>query len=695
MYITKRIVMITREIKFAIDAKNALERRGEFAVTTFTSARAAVDYVRQNAQDLAVIDFRVRDMHGPDVIDHMRALQPDLAIVACPDHPAVRDLQAKYNIQQLINLPYPLRKLPDVLFSAIRQMYEAQPETRSASPVQEDSSDLQPGRYSRAIEFWVSDQAEGGAEVEVVQVPDVQPDEPTSLFARLAAEEPPMPAFGEGSTIRDLHERLANPENLQRIIEAVTAEEQREVPPEPAPESAEDPHAIPAALILETALDESTPMRDFSISEFMNRVQERGQGLIAPLPSWLDEGERYIREPAFLPEMMNETGDEFTATPTVLGSGQMIEPAPGDLVTEQMPPDHGVQMQDIAPFASEPDQPAEQEPMLADEEWSEAVPEYEESAESPDDEWLDEEEIEDEYDVLEESEALDGIQSEQQPAAGFIYTQIDEELPEVAQLAVTLTQVSMELTAEATLLTRQGRIVAYAGNLPREDIQELREEIADDWEGEANRSRIRFVTLSSSGMDYMLFTRKTADDYTLSMVFAGNRPLHEIRRQGQRLVDALAVVPEVIAEPEPAPIEAEEEIEIDEESQVYLPAPEEVGECVPYTYVWVLRDANVSIHDLTARAIVRELDVNLTRSGWQIHDLDVHEDFIYLHADVPVRVDARSAVRKLMDSSAQVVATQKDVSAPDAVWDNGYLVLQPGRSMEMDEIQRFINFLRR
>lgn len=695
MYITKRIVMITREIKFAIDAKRALERNGEFAVTTFTSAKTAVDFVRQNAQDLAVIDFRVRDMHGPDVIDHMRALQPDLAVVACPDHPAVRDLQAKYNIQALINLPYPLRKLPDVLFGAIQQMYEAQPETRSANPVEADSSMLHPGKYSRAIEFWVTDQAEGGADLELVQAPQVQADEPTSVFAKLAAEEPPMPAFAEGSTIHDLHERLANPENLQRIIQAVTTEDHREVPAEVPQDAGEDPHAIPAAMILETALDESTPIHDFSIHEFMSRVQERGQGLIAPLPSWLDERERYIREPAFLPEIVNAAGDEFTATPTVLGSGQTIEPAPGDLVTEQMAPDRVVPIPEMQNFAPDRDQVTEQDALQEDGEWSDEMSEDEQHQDAFDADLMDEYDEPDEFAVLDDSEALMVPESTPQPSAGFAYTQFNEEFPEVAQLAVTLTQVSMELTAEATLLTREGHIVAYAGNLPREDIQELREEIADDWEGEANRSRIRFVTLSSSGMDYMLFTRKTTDDYTLSMVFAGNRPLHEIRRQGQRLVDALAVVPEMLSEPEPIPAEAAEEPLIEDESQVYLPAPEDVGERTPYTYVWVLRDANDSINDLTARAIVRELDISLTRSGWQIHDLDVHEDFIYLHADVPVRVDARSAVRNLMDSSAHVITTQANHPAPDGVWDSGYLVLQPGRNMEMDEIQRFINFLRR
>ena len=83
--------------------------------------------------------------------------------------------------------------------------------------------------------------------------------------------------------------------------------------------------------------------------------------------------------------------------------------------------------------------------------------------------------------------------------------------------------------------------------MPEEEIEELRGTIADDWDAAVNEVRIRFITAQGSGKDYMLYSRRTEDDFTLSLIFAGTTPLRDIRRQGQRLVDALATVPEAPA----------------------------------------------------------------------------------------------------------------------------------------------------
>ena len=52
----------------------------------------------------------------------------------------------------------------------------------------------------------------------------------------------------------------------------------------------------------------------------------------------------------------------------------------------------------------------------------------------------------------------------------------------------------------------------------------------------AVRAYGRWVTAQNSGKDYMLYSRRTEDDFTLSLIFAGTTPLRDIRRQGQRLV---------------------------------------------------------------------------------------------------------------------------------------------------------------
>ena len=120
---------------------------------------------------------------------------------------------------------------------------------------------------------------------------------------------------------------------------------------------------------------------------------------------------------------------------------------------------------------------------------------------------------------------------------------LDQDDPYIAQIALSLTQMSLELTAEATLLTNEDEIVAIAGELEPNEVEEIRDEIADDWDADSNGSRVRFVTLESSGKDYMLYSRRTVGDFTLSMIFAGDTALRDIRRQGKRLLDALEAVP--------------------------------------------------------------------------------------------------------------------------------------------------------
>src|SRR5262249_52166299 len=158
------------------------------------------------------------------------------------------------------------------------------------------------------------------------------------------------------------------------------------------------------------------------------------------------------------------------------------------------------------------------------------------------------------------------------------------ENPYVAQLALSLTQISLELTAESTLLTRNGEVIAYAGRMSREDIEELRGVIDNDWNADPDQARIRFISLPSSGKDYMLYSRATVEDLTLSMVFAGSMPLRDIRRQGKRLSEALIAVPEnpppnisdaVLPSPEAEPV-------------AIVAAPESVaaGPLASYAYVW-------------------------------------------------------------------------------------------------------------
>ena len=103
--------------------------------------------------------------------------------------------------------------------------------------------------------------------------------------------------------------------------------------------------------------------------------------------------------------------------------------------------------------------------------------------------------------------------------------------------------------------------MAFAGNMPMEDVEALRTGIDDDWEAGPDEARIRFVTLPDSGQDFMLYSRRTQGGFTLSMIFTANTPLRVIRRQSDRLVDALHTIPDVVQEEESSLLEDLKELE--------------------------------------------------------------------------------------------------------------------------------------
>jgi hypothetical protein len=256
----------------------------------------------------------------------------------------------------------------------------------------------------------------------------------------------------------------------------------------------------------------------------------------------------------------------------------------------------------------------------------------------------------------------------------------DGERSYIEQLTVTLVQVSLELTAEATLLIREGEIIAHDGVLPIDDVRELF--TGQNWEAEPLQGRIRFLTLPSSGQDYMLYSRGLETGVTLGLIFAGTLPLYTIRRQGKRLAEAMAAVPapplaSAIAE-EPAVVEEVEELE--------------TGDLMPYTYLWPVRDESVSLWPETREALMDYYERQLPKRGWELHVLDVQEDYVYLGVSHPATQSAAQRLKDLQQrATTQIARIQGDVGE---LWDSSYTVLIPGRALTPDEIQDFLEFAR-
>ncbi|MBZ0299538.1 MAG: response regulator, partial [Anaerolineae bacterium] len=120
-----RVLIINRQLVFAVTIKQALEQTGAFEVHPFTDPNAAMEYLRTHPHDVALIDFDIRILPGAEIVRQLREIQPEIAIIASPMQPdssrMIRDLE----LQGMIDAPFSARGIIPLIEHAVEQM--AQP----------------------------------------------------------------------------------------------------------------------------------------------------------------------------------------------------------------------------------------------------------------------------------------------------------------------------------------------------------------------------------------------------------------------------------------------------------------------------------------------------------------------------------------------------------------------------------------
>jgi CheY-like chemotaxis protein len=529
-----------------------------------------------------------------------------------------------------------------------------------------------------------------------IREPDFLPEEFPAEPIRAAAAE----TSAEDETADDLWELFERARSERIVAEPVEIETPAAAEPEktePQPEPAVEPEWLAQV---------EQPAPEPAVEPEWLTQAEQPVPEPAVEPEWLTQAEQPAPEPAVEPEWLPEASasdeatvvsatfeTELTAPPVLPEAQPVPPPAPlPDNLWDDWPESWSDEQPEwdqetVVGAPAEPvntippvSAPVEPPPVLPsfDDDWELAVDE------APDDRTT----ILDRPHVAPAPVTL-GL------AADFDLPGMDADIapddPYIAQIALSLTQVSLELAAEATLLTSDDEIIAFAGNLDEGEVAELRAAIKDDWDANANQARIRFLTLASSGRDYMLYSRKTVNDLTLSMIFAGTTPLRDIRRQGRRLIEALEAVPEV----ESAPAVIPSAPPVLPEMPAPAPTPEPVPVILqPFTYLWLLRDPQAALSQSAARAIVTGLNLQLAEQGWQIRALRAQNEYVYIHADVPGDQPAYTIIDDLKQRAADIVRAQEPHIDTDRLWADSYLVMMPGRELGPDEIDQFITFER-
>lgn len=646
----KRILLVTRNVQFAIDSKRALEALGAYAVTTVTEARNAVEQLRRKPHHLVLLDVENLAVAPGVMIESIRARQGEIAVVLAPDTPRARELARDFGAQGVVDIPAPTRSLIPVLESSLKEIYEALPQTLKLPVVDlhDDTVEIEalveealgddalPSYTLRRLQAsyrLLNPDVEGvpsaAAAIDAVElVIEPQVDGESISYRRVRPvhaedsvsgdesserdEDTPLSEASEDSTVRDLGRALAsNPLD--------PSDQYTTVPPASHEDDGALGTALREALAQDSTLDSLARLTLYdakAVGASTNPEQK---------PHWAKESEKFVKEPGFLAEDL---------------------PA---LSSQAMP------QQTTAPARFD-------------------RPDYDATTEAADFEF-------------------DG--NDTKTPAAVDRSDVEEPLrsyeadPTVTQLAAIMTQMMTNLTAEATVLTRDNALIAFSGDMPPDALKSLREAIGEDWTAGENSARLRFVTVPGNGKDYMLYSKATVHNMTLSLIFAGDRSLSAISEQGDRLLRALAAEVDSAGSASDSTQDNESERSQAPGDNVFAAESSHL----PYGFVWLTAEPVVQLNRALANQIVFWLEVQLNGLGWTLRRLDVYQEFIHLVAQVPASDPPEALIRALMERSARIIRSE-DGSLPEELWADAYMVIQPGRELDARELRKFLQFAR-
>jgi len=132
---TLDILLIDPDVRFAVGVKRGLEQTGEYRVTAFANAQAALDYLPGNPQAIAVVDDALTDVRLIDLIAALQIIQPNLPIVLSRRSGDLPTALPATAFQGYVHKPYIVRALIPQLTIALRSPVNLdQPLTGAAMP---------------------------------------------------------------------------------------------------------------------------------------------------------------------------------------------------------------------------------------------------------------------------------------------------------------------------------------------------------------------------------------------------------------------------------------------------------------------------------------------------------------------------------------------------------------------------------
>jgi CheY-like chemotaxis protein len=128
------VLVVDAAEQFGTLIHQTLEETGYYQVTLAKSGAEAIEIVRSSEIRLAIVDFDLPDIKGPDAIRQLREASADLAVIAIPLSPDPDDPELKeLGVDGLLTKPFYLPDLPKIVAAAIDLPPDA-PVTLGPSP---------------------------------------------------------------------------------------------------------------------------------------------------------------------------------------------------------------------------------------------------------------------------------------------------------------------------------------------------------------------------------------------------------------------------------------------------------------------------------------------------------------------------------------------------------------------------------
>ncbi len=300
-----------------------------------------------------------------------------------------------------------------------------------------------------------------------------------------------------------------------------------------------------------------------------------------------------------------------------------------------------------------------------------------------------------------------------------------------AALALQLTQQTLQSAAQASVLVRDGSIVAAAGELDARALAAL-VAMADCETVLAEQvTRIKLIALPEQHLSYLVVAAPTVDRMALLTIFPEHMQIGKIRHQARAILAALAEAEEAelariaqaaaqqaarqeaerTARPATPPATPASSAAITQEHAAVIPptaaeapeeerspaAPAEIDRAglVSYACVWIVRNPDDTLDPDLMQALREWLPRIAAERRWVVEYLDIQPDYVSAVIGVSPEDMPGAVATALMTGTAQhIVQARPERSPAETLWADAYYVVTPGRPLTGQEIGRFISYQR-